>query len=245
MPVLIFAAAADLDLVLPLASRLRGDGSEVRCYLDDDSYELRNIGCKIAVGRLDDDANLEGALTNVHTFIPFLPDPALITDETAAKEMLEMARGVVRAARGSEIPQTIVALPGFEERYGSIPAAYVAARDEFIEQLTPLCTILTGFLWGPGRPFTRMVSQIPGDASVGVTSAENLANVLAAADDREQIDGVWEFASPATSVKELQSSAPQSERLEPPPWIVELVARGFHVGSSAAEELGVSVEPVV
>jgi hypothetical protein len=248
MPVLIFAASADLDLTLPLATRLRNDGSEVRCYLDDDSYELRNIGCKIAVGRLDDDANLEGALTNVHTFIPFLPDPVLVLDETGAKEMLEMARGVARAANGAGIPQTIVSLPAFDRGDGPIPAAYAAAEEEFVEQVKPLCVIRTGFIWGPDRPFTRMVSGLSPDERAGrtasVTRVEDLAAVLAAADDREQIEGTWEFSSPTVSLESLRPTALPAGGVPSPPWIMDLLSRGFVVGSSAVQELGVSAEPI-
>jgi hypothetical protein len=242
MPVLIFGGIEDVDLFLPLATKLRDDGSEVRCYLDDDSYELRNIGCKIAVGRLDDETNLEGALTNVHTFIPFLRDPVRVADGNAAEEVLEIARSVVGGAEGARIPQTIVPLPAFDEVDGEVPKAYAAAKEEFLNRVSPLCVIRTGFVWGPERPFTGMIPAIPGDEidrGTSVTRVEDLASVLASADDREQIEGIWDFASAPVPLQELKAAGSGQATLQPPPWLLGLLRHGFVVGSSAAEELGV------
>lgn len=72
MPVLIAARQDALDLVVALAEILRSDGGEVRCYLEEDSHELRTLGCKIAVGRLDDPETIAGALTNAHTLVGLL-----------------------------------------------------------------------------------------------------------------------------------------------------------------------------
>ena len=101
MPVLIAARSADLDLVRPLARLLRSDGGEVRCYLDTDDHELRDLGCKIAVGALDDAYKLEAALTNVHTFVLLLADPFDVRTPEDLGQLRDMGLASAEAAAGA------------------------------------------------------------------------------------------------------------------------------------------------
>jgi hypothetical protein len=247
MPVLLYGSVEDLDLLLPLATTLRSDGGEVRCYLDDDAYELRNLGCKLAVGRLDDESNLEGALAGVHTFIPFLPDPARIEDEQQVDWLIRL--GIAAAAGGatSAIQQTILAMPSMSSVDNPLTGAYSVIRDEFVNNFRPLCIFSTGLTWGAGRPFTHVVANIEDaralEAQVSVVRDEDLVRLLAVADDRENLQGTWEFATAPIPLARLKKEAArQPTNRVASTWLLEMLENGFVVGASAAQEFGVVAE---
>lgn len=120
MPVLISAFQSDIALVRMLADRLIQDGGEVRCYLEEDDVVLRNVGCKLAVGALDDEFNFEAALTNVHTLIALFPSG-------------NFASAVARAAGTARVPHTIIALGDHPE-----------VQADFEKYCSPLCVIRAG-----------------------------------------------------------------------------------------------------
>src|ERR687896_768389 len=137
MPVLISGSLEEIDLIRLLAQRLREDGGEVRCYLDDDDFELRNIGCKIAVGDLEDGTNLEGALTNVHTFIPIMRDPAKILAEDVPR-FEEVAEAAHSAAAASAIVETILSLPAIERSSSALGPVFARIAETFRRDIRPL-----------------------------------------------------------------------------------------------------------
>lgn len=171
MPVLIAAHSSDLDTVRRVAELLREQGGEVRCYLEEDDHELRNIGCKLAVGALDDPWNLQGALINVHTFMPMFPDASNI--ERHLPEFQGYATAVKAAAVDSGVAQTILALA---KASGGVDPTSALVRDleeSFVGKIEPVCVVRVG----PG------------------ISIDELAETLVEADDREQITGIWEVPS--------------------------------------------------
>jgi hypothetical protein len=248
MPVLLFGSVEDLDLILPLASRLRADGGEVRCYLDDDAYELRNIGCKLALGQLDDESNLEGALSGVHTYIPFLVDPARIENEEHIDALIRM--GIAAAAGGADanIQQTILPVPHLPSIESPLSGAYGVIEEEFSNQIRPLCTFRIGFVWGPSRPFTEAVAgmnlSLAAESQVSVARVEDLVRLLAAADDRESTHGTWEFGATASLAK-LKGELADGASRSPSPWLLELLKSGASGGSGASEVFGVRAESPV
>ncbi len=175
MPVLIAARSADLDLVRPLARLLRSGGGEVRCYLDTDDHELRDLGCKIAVGALDDAYNLEAALTRVHTFIPLLPDPFDIHDPDDLADLRVTSAGV-------DVVRSVI---------------------------------------------------------VSVLDVDMWAATVAAADDREDLDGTWELGGDAEPLVDLLERVPSTTRIgsAPSPWSLALLGEDLVVGASADEFL--------
>lgn len=176
MPVLIAAQIADLDIVRAVASRLKTAGGEVRCYLDDDDHELREMGCKIAVGLLDDAYNLAGALTNVHTFMPLMPDALTWTDLESAEEV---GRAWSSAAAAADIAQTILAVSRLGDPFRAVESAFQQACE-------PLGIVRTRLLVGEARPLKQGVGS-----TATAVSVDRLAEVLARADDREQLAGHW------------------------------------------------------
>lgn len=231
MPVLLLAGAEELDVVRPLAARLLEDGGEVRTYLDEDDFELRNMGCKLAIGSLDDEVNLEAALTNVHTFIPILTDPARINDQSRLDSLLEFAFATARAAAGSGIAQTILPTSTASGSNNPLGEALLRVEHEFQERVAPLCVLRTGFLWGPSRPFPaclrvlgRSAARVPAEVRIGVVQVENFVALVAAADDREGLQGSWEFAGEGHSLRELQELAGEGDTTEPGPWLPQILA---------------------
>lgn len=176
MPVLIAAQRADIDIVRAVASRLRQAGGEVRCYLDDDDHELREMGCKIAVGLLDDAYTLSGALTNVHTFMALMPDSMTWPDPV----FVEQVGGAWASAGGpADIEQTIIALSQMGD-------AFRVIESEFQKACDPLTVIKTRLVVGAERPLK------PGRGStVTAVQVDKLGEVLACADDNEGLTGEW------------------------------------------------------
>src|SRR5207245_1392569 len=63
---------------------------------------------------------------------------------------------------------------------------------------------------------------------------------LAAADDREGLDGAWELGGDVVPLIDLLERIDMDgPALSPSPWALALLAEDLLVGSSAAEELGV------
>ena len=211
MPVLIHASVEDLDIVRPLAARLRADGGEVRCYLDDDDYELRNLGCKLAVGQLDDEANLEGALTNVHTLMTLLPDPARVKDESELEELGAVARAASSAASTADIDQVIAVASGVSRSDSRLGRSLRECEDGFRSLSTPTCLLRVGLVWGTDRPFTRLICDLTGeeatrlgDIRLSVLEVDVLVALLTKIDDREAVSGEWDAGGKPRTVSELR-----------------------------------------
>lgn len=248
MPVMIVCGPAELDLARPLAARLREDGGEVRCYLEDDDWELKETGCKIAVGDLTDDMNLEGALYNAHTFVPLLPDPVSVRTAAEAELIAHLARIWSKAAARSNIEQTVLAIPAMGGG-GSVGEAFREAEVSFRKAVSPLCTLRTGLLWGPERPLPRVLrgwgDAAPQEGKVSVLSIEDLVSLVAAADDREHLDGTWEFGGADYSVTHLAEIAGDGLSEEPSVGAEECLRAVIEIGNSATGELGIEASSLV
>lgn len=250
MPVLILAGIEDIDIVRPLAARLLEGGGEVRCYLDDDDYQLRNMGCKLAVGSLVDEMNLEGALTNVHTFIPLFTDPVRLTAQSDLDALVDLGRRASRAASSAGIVQTILPVPAVIGTGNPLGESFSLLENEFRATLRPLCVFRIGLYWGPKRPLMAVLRGLdPGQfrgAQVGVVRIEDSVSLVSAADDREALDGVWEFGGRPHPIEKLISAAaaagPASELS---PWMREIISSARIAGSSAEQEFGVVAMPAI
>lgn len=241
MPVLIAAHASDLDLVRPLARRLRSTGGEVRCYLDTDDHELRDLGCKIAVGALDDAWNLEAALTNVHTFVPVLADPFWIAGAEALDKLKAAGLAAAQAAEAADLAQTILPLPVLP--LGHPIQAVQAEVERAFEGIRPLCRLRTGFLWGDDRPLPRVLrsakkngAELPPSVCVSILAVGEWAATIAAADDREHLHGTWELGGEVEPLVDLLERAGPGTAEELSPWSLALLSEDLIVGCSAAAE---------
>lgn len=207
MPRLIAAAEQDIDITRALAEALVSDGGEVRCYLEVGDHELSSMGCHTAIGRLDDEMNLEGAMYNAHTFIALLPEPLLLAGSEDL-EMIEKAGvAMARAAAGSNVEQTILVLPSAVE-HPEDPAGstYRAIRQAFEGQVSPLAILITGLVWSPERPPLNVEPSAMGHVSV--VSLEGLVEALVAIDDREATEEVFHLGGTAMPITELGDKWP-------------------------------------
>lgn len=104
MPVLITGAHTSEGRAT--ARRLLRTGGEVRVFLPpfetQAADELRNLGCKVARGTLDDEGHLETALEQVHTVIHLAGNPM-----TAPAAVLDDAASVLSAAISAECRRII------------------------------------------------------------------------------------------------------------------------------------------
>ncbi|MBW3588941.1 MAG: hypothetical protein KY429_05945 [Actinobacteria bacterium] len=231
-----------MDIVKPLAFKLLEGGGEVRCYLEEDEHELRQEGCKVAVGLLTDDGTLEAALTNVHTFIPVLPDPAIIRDTGDLEMVREISAAAVFAARGAAVEQTIIPVPGLSAS-SELGRTFLDVRQSFLDKVDPVAVIVTGMLWGPQRPFTEVAGSLGQDFRIPVVAIEDLIAALSSADDREGLSGVWELGGepyPVGSLDAGASSAGQAGAL-----LNQALEAGMSVGSSAYEEFRIAKRSVL
>jgi hypothetical protein len=245
VPVLIAARSADLDLVRPLARLLRSGGGEVRCYLDTDDHELRSLGCKVAVGALDDAYNLEAALTNVHTFLPLLTDPFDLRTPEDLGQLRDMGLASAEAAAGAGIAQTILPIPVLPGVH-PVTATFAEVGKAFDAGVHPLCRLQTGYLWGEERPLPALLSaarhhgvELPKGVCHSNQDVDDWAVVVAAADDHEDLDGSWELGGEIEPLVDLLERAPATRsqpKTPPDDWGLALLAEDLIVGSSAAEE---------
>jgi hypothetical protein len=250
VPVLIAAASDDFGLVVPLARRLREEGGEVRCYLPEDDGELRHIGCKIAVGHPLDEMNLDASLTNVHTFVPVLPEVAGIDDPQTLELVLAYGHAAARAAADSSIEQTILCVPAVPEAH-PVGRALAEIATAFVAACRPVCVVRTGLVWrsdGPLAAGMRALDGSPPGSEQSVVSAvalDDLVALLAEIDDREGTHGTWEFGGQAMSVSDLRLVDWGDGPAVPfGPWMHEILASGLVAGGSAESEFGVVARPL-
>ena len=203
MPVLITAHPRDVDIVRALASRLVQDGGEVRCYLEYEDHELRNIGCKIAVGSLEDSYTLASALTNVHTFVALAPDPLSFSD-IEASDLTSSLKAWGEAAREAKVAQNILVVSAIEAGADEVCLAMGSGEASFSD-VDPLCTVRCALLVGEERPL--LGGPQPADAMV-VTVGE-LVEVVAAIDDAESTRGTMVLAGSVAELAQVEGADPR------------------------------------
>jgi uncharacterized protein YbjT (DUF2867 family) len=229
----------------PVAAAMSRVSPEVRVLTRDraDAEELRAAGAKVAVGSSSDPDLLDAVLAGAHTLC--LLDPG--ADGTTAM-ILDRAR----AARVRRV----------------IATAHVGAPTDMIEGFgIPHGVVRVGFVCGPGSPLLELMAAMartrsagrafgPGTRRWAPVFVDDLAEVLARADDRAQLgSGTWGLDGPdVVTVNELvdilagrrrriRSSAgrPRTGDAE----LDDLVSRDLVAGPpSAAEEFGVGLTPL-
>lgn len=242
MPVLVTAMPQDIDLVRALMARLSEGGGELRCYLEDDDYDLRSLGCKIAVGALDDADSLEGALTNVHTFIPVLADPWPIFDASLTDKFFTFAETVTAVAEAGLTEQTIVPISAVAQ--GTVRDRLEALARRF-EAIPSHCVLRTGFTWGPGRPLYESARSLDPALNVSALSIEDLVSAIAAADDFEELTGTFEIGGGTYEVGALAQTLEPGEA-SVGPGMANLIPNGeLTLGSSGFAELSIQMHPLI
>ena len=191
MPVLVTASESATGRATVRA--LRRGGGEVRAWLDaeaatdDDAAAMRSLGCKVAVGTIDDEAHLELALEQVHTVVHLGGSP-LDEPET----VLDDAAGVLSAAISAHCRRLVwPSHLGAADPRGNAYLEVCAEVEELLAE-APLETVVLrrALTYGPGDALTALlVSGAPTEAMGARTSArheplyvDDLAGAVVSAD---------------------------------------------------------------
>ena len=186
MPVLI--TGAETAEGRAAARRLRRSAGEVRVFVDERDATaaevLRQAGCKVARGTLEDEGHLETAAEQVHTLVHLaggpMTDPAGVLDDAATVLSAAIGAGCRRMMWASHV--------GADDPRGN---AYLEACAEVESMLAdaPLETIVIrrSLTYGPGDPLTHALANgaLPAaakDATHQPLYADDLALVVAEAD---------------------------------------------------------------
>lgn len=162
MPVLVTGAETALGRMVVRAAR--AGGGEVRAYLDGavagdaEAAGLRALGCKVAVGEIDDEGRLETALEQVHTVIHCWGGPLTDPDEE-----LDGLAVLVSAAVGAGCRRVVWA--SHQGAGDPRDVAYLRACAEGEELLAeaPLESIVIrrALTYGPGDQLTARLAGGP------------------------------------------------------------------------------------
>ena len=187
---------------------------EVRAYVrrKESAGELRDLGAKVAVGWIGDVETLAAVMDGAHT-VCHLVGGVHHPDERRLEEALLGSLGPVLNAAGMAGVRRLLFLsyPGASpdarnlvlRLAGRAEAAIRAARSAFV-------IVRSTWIYGPGGPLPRLAAGSAKTQMWAPVFVEDVANVLAAADDREAVrSGVWGLEGPdrVTAQEFLRASA--------------------------------------
>lgn len=213
MPIVVTGARGPLPALLVPAFARRSP--EVRAVVDraELAPPLRELGAKVAVGDLSDPDVGWAALHDAHTVCHLTPGPDLLDDDVTARDIAPTVSHVLEAARRAGIARVLlVSFPGasaddsnpYLRALGEAEAAVrEAAPDHVILRCAPIVARGARWLDDAMRLARRWppVAPAPGTQRSAPVAAADVAEILAAADDR---------ASPLSGTFALQGPDPVS-----------------------------------
>lgn len=186
----MLVAGAETALGRATVRALRRSGGEVRVYLDAevagdaDAEGFRRLGCKTALGTLDDEGRLELALEQVHTVVHCWGGPL-----TAPAEELDGLAGVLSAALGAGCRRLVWASHlGADDPAGVAYLQACADAEALLADATLESVVIRRALtYGPGDELTRRLATATGaavrpEARHAPLALADLAAALAQAD---------------------------------------------------------------
>lgn len=186
MPVLLTGGEGPVGRAA--AQDLRRSGAEVRAFVDldrmprPDPGPLRRLGCKVALGALDDEGHLESAMEQVHTVLHLAGSPL---DDPEA--VVEAAATVVSAAIGAGVRRLVsLSWLGADEPRGSAWLEACAEVESLVEGAPLEGVVLRRSLtYGAGDPLIAALAA--GAAPDGMADqwplwAGDLASAVVVAD---------------------------------------------------------------
>ena len=192
MPVLLTGGEGPVGRAA--AARLRAAGGEVRAFVDlervprPDPEPLRRLGCKVALGALDDEGHLESAMEQVHTVLHLAG--SLVDDPD---DLVERAATVVSAAIGAGV-RRLVALSWLgADRPDGAAHLEACAEVEGLVAAAPLegVVVRRGLTYGLDEPLVEALAAQASAAELAGADqwplwAGDLADVVVAC-DRERV----------------------------------------------------------
>jgi len=244
MPVLVVGAESQLGA--RVIEQLRPSGGEVRAYLDatvatdDEAVRLRALGCKVALGELDDEGLLERALEQVHTVAHCWTGP--LHDPIA---QVEVAATVGSALLGAGVRRLIWVCELARDERNPYLAAVAQIRELFSALPVETVTFATGLRLGSDDRFTARLrdgwlcgSAVDPTAAHAPVSIDDVASAVAAADrqrgSRAELHLELALVGPEQVALEAllrrlgapPLDAPRPPQLAPPDdWIVDWLSR--------------------
>lgn len=194
---------------------------EVRAYVrrPETVEGLRRLGAKVAVGWIDDVDTLTAVMSGAHTLCHLVGAP-LTAHPSVQQEVAAAAAPVLRAARAAGVVRVLVlSMPGASPDAVDARLRTAAAVESAVEASgLEFAVIRSTWIYGPGSPALealrttgRIVGVTPslrsGRQTVAPVFVEDVAEVLAAADDVEHLrSGTWRLNGPdRVSVDEFAS----------------------------------------
>jgi NAD(P)H dehydrogenase (quinone) len=221
VPVVVTGASAPVGQAL--IPRLIEAGSEVRAVVgrQADADPLRGLGAKVAVGDQANPELLPAVLRDAHTLC-FLFDGLFLDQEEYVPAIAGTAEAAVDAAGEAGVARILLlsypgAAPDSENAYlRALGMAEEAVRGSGAEHVVVRSTLVLA----PGADWPRVLGR--GSHRVAPVFVEDLAAVLAAADDRAQpVTGTFGLQGPDTVTADelaglLGRSVRQRVRLKKP-----------------------------
>lgn len=209
MPVVVTGAAGLIGRRTVAA--LSGVSPEVRAYIRrrEPASALRELGAKVAVGPLDDPDTLRTVMRGAHT-VCHLAGGLEAEDEAAAAEgILGPVEAALGAATAAGVARFLyVSCAGASARAGDVCLRFQGLAEEAVARSGLEHAIVRSTLvLGPGSRWLEALRTMaagfpawvvgPGTQVLAPVFVEDLAAVLAAADDRRgEIGGTWGLEGP-------------------------------------------------
>lgn len=169
---------------------------EVRAYVrrKESAGALRDLGAKVAVGWIGDVENMAAVMDGAHT-VCHLVGGVHHPDEGSLEEaLLGSLEPVLKAAGMAGIRRLLfLSYPGASPDAKNLVLRLAGLAEGAIRAAPPAFVIVRStWIYGPDSALPRLAAGTGGRQTWAPVFVEDVANVLAAADDREAVrSGVW------------------------------------------------------
>jgi uncharacterized protein YbjT (DUF2867 family) len=189
-----------------------GVSPEVRAYVPrrEDAPRLRELGAKVAVGWIGDVDNLATVMDGAHTVCHLVGEEDQSDPKSLEETILGSLRSVLTAARRSDVKRVLyLSLAGAAPGAANTILRLRGLAEEEVERSgIEFVIVRSTWIYGPGSRWLEGMADrgrrwgavgVPGDGKQiwAPVFVEDVAEVLAAADDRAELrSGIWGLQGP-------------------------------------------------